>query len=82
MALLWNAPAVAGSNGVPVTIRINVVPGREDSLMAADIKLRQPDGTLIVLTAQEKARYIKDPASLKTVAGLHPSGLVVVTVEY
>lgn len=79
--VLTELVSAAGTTSASFTVRVQVLPTREQKLMSAQLTVRQPDGSSVTLTREQKAMYIKDPASILQ-ATRPTDGTVVISVEY
>lgn len=74
--------ALSASTSATLTVSVTVLPTKAQRLMAAQMSVRQPDGTVLVLNSQQQAQYIANPESLRKHVRGSPGEYVLVTVEY
>ena len=82
LVLSNTALASAESTSASLTITVTVLPTREQGLAAARISLRQPDGTVVVLDSQQRAQYIRDPATAARHVRPGPGDRPVLLISY
>jgi hypothetical protein len=82
VAVLQAPFAIAGSASSQFTISITVTPTRSQSLRDAQISVREGNETTLVLTRQQQAAYIRDPASIRNLVRAGSKEPMLVTVYY
>lgn len=74
--------AADGSASATFAVRVQLIPTMQQSMLAADIRVGQADGTLLTLTAQQRARYVEDPIGVLKAVRPDGDSHVVVKVEF
>lgn len=82
MVFALGSAAATGSATASFIVRIDYLPIMKQSMLAAEIKVRQPDGTFVALTPQQRARYVEEPASLLPAVRRGGDSYVVVRIEF
>jgi hypothetical protein len=80
--LLFGAAATAGTATASFTVRINFVPSMKQAMQAAEIKVRQPDGSYLPLTGQQRERYLEDASSIVMTLRANGDNDVLVRIEF
>lgn len=79
IAVHSNAFAASGSASFTVTVRVLL--RKKEQMVQADVKIRRQDGTIEVLTSEQKAQFATDPASVLRLVEPDAGGYVRLLVD-